>query len=376
MLITVFGLYSCSEQQEKSTVEPTSANQPITLNSEQIKNAGITFGEPSFVKMGSIIQVTGSVEVPPQNKTAIGFPFGGIVSSIKVLDGMNVTKGQVLLTIEDPALIQLQEDYFDAKSQLEFLQQDYDRQKSLSDQQVNSSKTLQQAKSSYFSMLGRCKGLKLKLEMAGLSPESIAAGNLVKAVSIRAPFNGIITKMTASVGHYVSPQETVLEIIDLKHCHVELFVFEKDIPQLKIGQDVSLTFPDGGPAKKGKLFLIGRDIGADRMIKVHCHLNEENEQLIPGSFVNAKITADPSNQMTVPSEAVGKLEGKDVVFWPTSTRGKETFFEAKPIEILREENDLISFRYVKKEDTKHSLVLTGAYSIVSSILLKTQPAEE
>ena len=146
---------SCSSKAEKTidTVSKKKHVTNVTLNASQMKNAGIIMGELSEEVMGATITVTGSVEIPPQNKTAITFPFGGFVKSVAVLDGMTVKKGQALLSLEDPALIQLQQDYLAELSQLEFYKQDYDRQKSLGEKQVNSGKTVQQAKANYMHSL-------------------------------------------------------------------------------------------------------------------------------------------------------------------------------------------------------------------------------
>lgn len=151
---------SCSSKAEKTSESASVKKQVnnVTLNASQLKNAGIILGEPTAEVLGATISVTGSVEIPPQNKTAITFPFGGFVKSVAVLDGMTVKKGQALLSLEDPALIQLQQDYLAELSQLEFYKQDYDRQKSLGEKQVNSGKTVQQAKANYLHSLAVTKG--------------------------------------------------------------------------------------------------------------------------------------------------------------------------------------------------------------------------
>jgi cobalt-zinc-cadmium efflux system membrane fusion protein len=271
-MLLVIVLQACGSKETTITNVPNSvvSVENIEVNKSQLANADVTTEVPIEMGIGSVVRVTGTVEVPPQNKTAISFPFGGFVKSVPVLDGMSVKKGQVLVTVEDPLLIELQQDYLEASSQLEYLKQEYDRQKSLGEQQVNSGKTVQQAKSNYMSTLARCKGMKLKLEMAGLSPSNVAQGNLQREVAIRAPFNGMVTKMNAAIGHYVTPQEVLLEIIDLKHCHIELFVFERDIQALKIGQKVHLKLANDLNEKKGTIFLIGKEIGENRMVKVHC----------------------------------------------------------------------------------------------------------
>lgn len=377
ILSVITALAACSsETTEKSAATQAETNMAgtVLLNKEQIKNARISMEAPIQMGIGTTVRVTGTVEVPPQNKTAISFPFGGFVKSVPVLDGMQVKKGQVLVTLEDPAIIQLQQDYLEANSQLEYLKQEYDRQKTLGDQQVNSGKTVQQAKSNYMSTLARCKGMKLKLEMAGVSPSQVEKGNLQREIAIRSPFNGVVTKMSAAVGHYVTPQEVLLEIIDLRHSHIELFVFEKDIPSLKTGQKVHVRLANETEPKMATIYLIGREIGNDRMVKVHCHLDKEDPSVIPGSFVNAEVDLTNAQQITVPSEAIVNLKGKNVVFWKKHESDSGTVYELKEVELLGEEGGRTAIRYKSGDATgKEEVAVKGAYAILSTILLKMEP---
>ena len=376
-IIGMIALMGCSaEITEKTTKATTVSDKMIVLNQAQIRNSGIELAEPVEQLIGATVRVSGTVEVPPQNKTAISFPFGGFVKSIPVLDGMNIKKGQVLITLEDPTIIQLQQDYLEAMSQLEFLQLEYERQKSLSDQQINSGKVVQQAKSNFLSTQARCKGMKLKLEMAGINPSEVAKGNLQRVVSIRSPFNGVVTKMNAAVGHYATPQEVLLEIIDLKHCHIELSVFEKDIASLKIGQRVHVTLMSSTDVKQATIYLIGKEISMERTVKVHCHLDNEDASIIPGGFVQAEIDLTSQKQLTVPSDAVVNLNGKTVVFHLKNTSKQGNTYEAKEVEVLGEENGRTAFRYKNSQDSaKQPVVVKGAYAIVSAIVVKMEPEE-
>jgi hypothetical protein len=81
--------------------------------------------------MGLSVFANGIIDVPPQNKSYIAMPFGGYIKEIKVLDGMMVQKGQVLLVVEHPEIIQLQQTYLELQGQMEFLSADLERQKQL-----------------------------------------------------------------------------------------------------------------------------------------------------------------------------------------------------------------------------------------------------
>ncbi len=73
--------------------------------------------------------VNGTVDVPPQNMVSVSFPLGGYLKSTDLLPGMHVSKGQVIAWIEDPVLVQLQQDYLVAGARLQYLEKEYERQK-------------------------------------------------------------------------------------------------------------------------------------------------------------------------------------------------------------------------------------------------------
>lgn len=369
--IVLFQSCSADKTQDTQAEVKLPSIENIVLNKAQEKNAGITIGAASLENIGATIIVNGTVEVPPQNKIAITFPYGGFVKQIKVLDGMLVKKGQVLLTLEDPEIIQLQQDYLDNSSQLEYLKADYTRQNELRNQEVNSQKALQLAKSNFYSMQAKVNGLKAKLALANISLAQLEKGTIQREVSITSPFNGVVTKMNAESGKYAQPQDVLLEIIDLKHCHVEAFVFEKDIPSIRIGQQVHLQLGTDNSDRLATVFLIGKEIGRDKTVKVHLHLNKEDEQLVPGTFVKARIDVSNQKQHVVPESAIVQYKGKDVMFEQIGSENGKSTYRMLYIEELGSEDGKVAVR-LKNGSFGNKLVLTGAYSLLSTLTVGSE----
>ena len=160
IIFSVPFLFSCSSK-DAAKVEPsTELSTSVILNADQIRNSEITVGMPTNELIGVTIYANGMIEVPPQNKTVIAAKFGGFIKSLSVLDGMAVKKGQVLFTIEDPQLIQLQQDYLEVNGNLEYLQAELERQKILVSQEAGSLKSMQLAKSQYNVAISQKSGLK------------------------------------------------------------------------------------------------------------------------------------------------------------------------------------------------------------------------
>jgi cobalt-zinc-cadmium efflux system membrane fusion protein len=364
-------LFSCSSK-DAVKVEPSAElSTSVILNADQIRNSEIKIGMPTNELIGVTIYANGMIEVPPQNKTVIAAKFGGFIKSLSVLDGMAVKKGQVLFTIEDPQLIQLQQDYLEVNGNLEYLEAELERQKILVSQEAGNLKSLQLAKSQYTVAISKKAGLKAKLEMAGINMNQLNNGILKPTVSVTSPFNGVVTKLEVSVGSYANPTDHLLEIIDLKHAHAEVIVFEKDIKQLKIGQMVNLMLSNKEEPVEASVFLIGREIGKDRTVKVHCHLKNENKDLIPGSYFKASVYTGEKKHYCLPSEAIVELNGKNVVFFETKKGKGSASYVPEEVRVISVNNGKSAIEYKNKARSYlDSVVITGAYNIMSAILIK------
>ena len=110
----------------------------VIMTPAQMQNSSIDTGIVSRRSMNTTLRVNGIVDVPPQNIVSISFPLGGYLKSTKLLPGMHVNRGEVIAVMEDPALIQLQQDYLTAQAQLGFLQKEFERQRDLNQSKATS----------------------------------------------------------------------------------------------------------------------------------------------------------------------------------------------------------------------------------------------
>jgi multidrug resistance efflux pump len=87
-------------------------------------------------------------------------------------------------------------------------------------------------------------------DASGASLESFRQANLaiqtaqnnLDATRLVAPFSGEVASVTTSSGDYVSPGQVLLVISDESHMHIETTdLSERDIPQVKLGQAVTVS---------------------------------------------------------------------------------------------------------------------------------------
>jgi cobalt-zinc-cadmium efflux system membrane fusion protein len=354
-------LFACSTKDESQNEAAVPTQKQFKLSPQQVKALGLELGSLSEQQMGLSVFANGIIEVPPQNKSYIAMPFGGYIKEIKVLDGMLVKKGQVLLVVEHPDIIQLQQEYLELQGQMDYLSADYERQKQLYEKEAGSAKSFQQAKSAYMVNKAKLSGLAVQLEMANVNMATLQKGTIERTQRIRSPFSGVITKVTANVGAFAEPKDNLLEIIDLKHAHAELTVYEKYLSFLQKDQVVKLQFVDVNQTASAKIYLIGREISKERTVKVHCHFDQLPSDITPGAYLKAEIRSDNQSQYTLPEEAVVQQDGKDVVFIL-----HEGNYLPIAVDLLMSQDGRVALTSNKLDLLKKSkIVVKGAYELLA-----------
>lgn len=365
-LIVLVAMDSCTSSaiEDTSKKQTSSKNNVLSLSVKQVKTLGIQTEPLSKSSLGMSIFANGVIDVPPQNKSFISVPFGAYIREVKVLDGMRVSKGDVLLVVEHPEIIQLQQDFLEVQGSLEYLKAEMDRQKLMLDKEASSAKNYQMAKSNWQVAQAKLAGLTVKLEMANVQVAHLKNGVIQREQKIKSPFNGVVTKVNASVGSYADPKDNLLEVIDLQHAHAELIVYEKYLKYLRLNQVVQLNFVDSEEKTSAKIFIIGREIGADRTVKVHCHFDQLPNEIVPGSYLKAEINVDEMEHIVVLSDAIVNLNGKDVMFVTSDNRT----FSSVPIDVLSVQGELTAIQPKNNRDfLNKKYVSIGAYELVSTI---------
>ncbi len=368
-LIGVLFLFSCGNKKNETETGETSTIENITtLTDAQIKNAGIETGKIQQKNISSTLKLNGTIDVPPQNLVSISVPMGGYLKNIDLLEGMYVTKGQVLCIVEDQQYIQLQEDYLLAKTKIGYAKAEFERQKELNQSKASSDKVYQQALAEYNLLTVMVQSYRQKLKFAGINPDNVSAKSISKSINIYSPINGYISKVNVNIGKYVSPSDVLFEIVDPSDIHLALTVFEKDINKLTIGQSV-LAYTNTNPKKKHscEIILIGKDFTENRSAEIHCHFTKYDKALLPGMYMNAEIELNNKQSNVLPSDAIVNYENKNYVFVAKANKQ----FEMKEVSIGTTENGFVE---VIPADNliEAKIVIKGAYSL----LMKMKNLEE
>lgn len=328
-LLVCLLIQSCSGSKTSPAAEAAvEESNEISLTQDQLKVLGLQFGDPVKTSMSNIITVQGKIDLPPQNLISVNFPLGGYLKSTKLIPGMHVSKGEVIAVMEDQAIVQLQQDYLSAKARLELAGLELERQKALVEARAGTSRALQQAQAEQKLQAVAVRSLQEKLKLIGIDVNALNESNISGQVSVRSTINGYVSKVNVNTGKFVQPTETMFELIDPEDIHVALTLFEKDLPYVQKGNQVSIHFMDEpGKPYAAEVILVNKGLDDDRTATAHCHFKVHPKNLLPGMFVEGELSVKNKIVEAVPDEAVVRLGNKQYIF----VRKSNNVVEMKPV---------------------------------------------
>ena len=132
------------------------------------------------------------------------------------------------------------------------------------------------------------RSLAEQLRLIGVDPTSLSADNISRSVALRSPIHGWVAQVRVNIGRYVQPTDVLFELVDPKDIHLALTLFEKDLPLVRVGQEVHAR-PTARPEEEyeAEVILVGRSLDADRSTVVHCHFTKTPKDLVPGMAMSA-----------------------------------------------------------------------------------------
>jgi cobalt-zinc-cadmium efflux system membrane fusion protein len=337
------------------------------LTENQMSVAGIALGTLENRELSQVVVTNGYFDVPPQNKAQVSTFKAGYVKSTKLLVGNSVQKGQVLVVLENPEFVRIQQEYMEVKGQLGYLKSEYERKKILEQEKITAKRNLQRAQADYNSTLARFQGLQKELQLMGINMTQLESGNISTVISVRSPISGTVTRVNTAIGKYVLPEEVLVEIVNPDHLHVELEVFEKDISNIEEGQKIRLRIPSLTKSQYwGEVYLVGKALDIEtRTIQVHGHVPEE-KSFVPGMYVEADIMVESKTVWAVPERAVLSEGEEQYLFIVSGTRDDRTSFKKIPVSTGVNFDGWTEITSTEDLDERTQIVVEGGYYLSSS----------
>ncbi|MEK7868155.1 MAG: efflux RND transporter periplasmic adaptor subunit, partial [Candidatus Omnitrophota bacterium] len=143
---------------------------------------------------------------------------------------------------------------------------------------------------------------------------------------------GVLGTREAEVGEFVTPNNKISTLYDVKEVFVELGIVEKDINKITLEQNVVVTVDaHSGVVFNGKIDYVYPVIeGKSRTLTAKIKLPNPDAQLLPGMFARAMITvAEFKNAIVIPSLSLNKKDEGYMV----STVDEQNRAHIKPVKV-------------------------------------------
>ena len=378
IILSGFVLFvSCGSKEKKEAVKTEETSKEgenakpdeATLTAEQIQTIGIELGSNEEKQLTASLKTNGVLKVPNQNKASINSVYSGVIRSLLVQPGNTVSRGQTIATIANPEFIQVQSEYLSINSRIILAEQEYTRQKELNAGNAGALKNLQAAESNLKALRTSKSSLQQQIQLMGINPSSLSNGRLISVLAVRSPISGVVSNVNVKMGSYVDVTTVVAEIVDNSQLHLDLFVYEKDLPKLKNDQTIHFTVTNNpGKEYDAQIFSLGSSFENDsKAVSVHAMVKGDKTGLIDGMSITANISLDKATLPAVPTEAIVSYQGQDYIFIVDSvdTKNKTTLFKRVPVAKGTSDIGFSEITLLKEVPASAKVVTKGAFFILA-----------
>jgi len=251
-----------------------------------VTEVAVQTGKITSATLHGYVQGYGTIETAPATAglpaagAQLAAPSAGVVAKVNVIEGQQVSTGDVLVDLSSPATAA-----------------EVDRQKKLYAQQNTSLKSLQDAE-------------------AQLAMQQVVA-----------PLSGTVARINVKPGQAVDLTTVVAEVMDLNRLAVSAEIPSAEAADLKSGIPVELLIK---PPVTTHLLFVSPDVNKNNDTVLVRTLLPKDSGLRPGQFVSLRIvTAVHTNCLVAPSESVVTGEsGKSVIVLVKGDEAAQTTVQA------------------------------------------------
>jgi len=284
----------------------------------------------------------GKIAVDEDRSTLVFSPYSGRVIKLLAKPGETVKAGQPLFTVEAPDMVQAQNDFIAAisnlnktKSALELAKIVEQQNKTLYDSRAGPLRDLQTAQATTRAAENDVRSALTSLEMTrnrlrilGMHDEEISkfsdSGDVSPQMTIYSPLAGTVIQRKVGPGQYVntssqnsSASDPTFVIGDLSTVWLVAYVRESDAPNVHVGQAIHFTvlaYPNRVFPANISYVATSLDTGTRRLM-VRATIDNSQHLLRPEMFASVTIlTSEGDNSLAVPQDSI-IYDGKAAHVW-------------------------------------------------------------
>ncbi len=323
----------------------SSANGSIMLSESQIKLANISTTLTRLENMGENTLLTGRLVVDEEQTEVVSSRVQGRIEKLYFKQtGQEVKQGQPLYDIYSETLLTLQQEYLLARRQVEELKEQ--RYKSFV---ISSEK---------------------KLLLLGMTRQQIEKLTSEKVTSSRitfySPTSGVIARIDATEGQYVSEGSGLYRIDKLDNVWIESELYPGEAALVKVGDTIKVKINgfENIPVVGKVTFLSPEYRQGSQIITLRAIIDNPKQAFLPGMQATVILSHSEKKVVALPSDAVIR-DAKGSHVWILE---KDGAFSPRMVTTGLENYQKVEITNGVAEN--ENVVITGAYLLYSELVLK------
>ena len=295
------------------------------------------------------ISLSGSIEA--NENVEIRSEVSGIVEKISFSEGTQVSKGQVLLKVND---IELRAQLSQAITKQKLASENERRAKLLLQKEAISQEEYDIASAEFRSLKAQTQLIQAQ----------------IAKTTIRAPFSGKIGLRNISPGTYVTPTTIITKLVSSSQVKISFSIPEKYASEIENNATITFTIPNNPQKFSAKIYAIEPEIEtATRTLKIRAIADNSNGKLLPGTFATIELSLkNIKDAIVIPTEAVVPIQDGKVVYIANNGKAKEVKIET----LARTSKDVVVTSGIKSGDT---LLTSGVMSLKDEADIKVNLKE-
>ncbi len=275
----------------------------VRIDPVTVQNIGVRTITVKKQTLSSSIRTVGRVDYDEERIARLHPKTEGWIEKLYIdKTGEQVKRDTILLNFYSPQLVSSQQEYLLALNNQQALQNSsYDDIRTGAEEMVKTSRE--------------------RLELLDVPEHQIRelekTRKIKKNLHIHSPFKGIVLKIGAREGQYVTPMTELYMLADRSKIWVYADIYEVELPWVQVGDEVEIQLT-GIPGKvfKGRLTYIYPYAEAKtRTVKVRLEFDNPDLLLKPDMYANVTIhTQSQTDAVVIPSEAVVRSGMREQVF--------------------------------------------------------------
>lgn len=357
LCMSILLITACSSEKKQAKTTPKQNTDSLTLTQQQLQGINVDFVTLEERKLQPVIFANGTTTLLPESKAQVSSHISGKVEQLFVREGMQVRKGQSLLSISSFALLELQNQFADAHNEADFLEAEFRRQDELRKSNIGVLADYQNVKAKLAAAKSRENIFRTKLELVGINPSSLLQNGRIQprsTVTINAPIDGFIFRLFPNVGSLVQPETVLAEVLNPNRMQAKVYVYEKDAALVEEGQPVELSFVQPGiPKVTGRILYISRALDSDnRAITLHVAFDKPatREMILNDMSLKARIigASEEETGNTLPRTALYHDGDRHYVFVTTQPKANQVALRKLRVEVLRGDEEYVAIQPVER----------------------------